>query len=571
MKPLVRRAMLCFALALGMPVPAWAQRSLVIERFEAAIQVELDGSIEVTETISPRFSGSWNGIYRTIPVVYRTPQGFNWTIRLDLQSVTDGAGNALRVETNRERHYLKYKIWVPGAQDATRTVVIRYRAKNALRFFEEHDELYWNVTGDEWEIPIEAASAVITLPDGAEGVRAIAFNGTYGSKAQDAQVDSEGRVVRITMPQPLAFREGLTAVVGWNPLVERPSATEKTAGFLLVNWPLLLPILALVGMYTIWKRRGRDPEPLPVSVRYEPPDGLTPAEAGTLVDNTADMRDITASVVHLAVQGYLRIEERKRDRLLGLWEEEGYAFVRNRDRPAGDLPRHERRVLDGIFEGRDEVELSELENEFYTHLPKIKSDIFDRLVGAGFYASRPDKVLATWIGIGIAMGLLVAGPGSVLAGKLLLTPVPFIVSGILVGLIVIGFGIFMPARTVKGARVRERILGFEEFLRRVESEHYEHVVKTPEMFEGYLPYAMAFGVEKKWAKAFEEIYLEPPRWYVGSHPSRFSVSDFSYRMGSLSTKVGTTMSSSPRSSGGSGFGGGGFSGGGGGGGGGGGF
>jgi hypothetical protein len=141
--------------------PAVAQRSLVIERFDAQITVNTDRSIEVTETIVPRFTGSWNGIFRMIPVEYHTPQGFNWTLRLELQSVTDGDGNSLEVETSRERHYRKFKIWIPGAEDATRTVIFKYRASNALRFFEEHDELYWNVTGDEWEIPIETASATI--------------------------------------------------------------------------------------------------------------------------------------------------------------------------------------------------------------------------------------------------------------------------------------------------------------------------------------------------------------------------------------------------------------------------
>jgi len=142
--------------------PAVAQeRSLVIERFHATIQVEPSGTIQVAESIVARFTGSWNGIYRTIPVKYRTAQGLNWTLGLDLQDATDEAGRPLRVEASRERHYIKYKIWVPHALDATHTVVLRYRATNGLRFFEEHDELYWNVTGDEWDVPIEAASARI--------------------------------------------------------------------------------------------------------------------------------------------------------------------------------------------------------------------------------------------------------------------------------------------------------------------------------------------------------------------------------------------------------------------------
>lgn len=150
-------------------VPALAQRSLAIERLDATIQVDSGGAIRVTESIVARFTGSWNGIYRTIPVKYRTAQGLNWTLRLDLEGATDADGRSLRVEASRERHFIKYKIWVPGAQDVTRTVVLIYRATNALRFFDDHDELYWNVTGDEWDMPIEAATAQIELPPAQQG------------------------------------------------------------------------------------------------------------------------------------------------------------------------------------------------------------------------------------------------------------------------------------------------------------------------------------------------------------------------------------------------------------------
>ena len=122
-------------------------------------------------------------------------------------------------------------------------MVLRYRAKNGLRFFEDHDELYWNVTGDEWDVPIGAASARIELPAGATGVRAIAFNGAYGSTAQDAEVIIEGTAVRVTMPQPLGFHEGLTAVVGWDKgLVAEPTTTDRALGFLASNWPLGIPL-----------------------------------------------------------------------------------------------------------------------------------------------------------------------------------------------------------------------------------------------------------------------------------------------------------------------------------------
>lgn len=175
----VRFAPLLPLLLLLYPSPALA-KDLVIQSFDVEVTVFPDSHIEVTETIQPRFTGRWNGIYRTIPVEYES-HGFNKTFFLDLISVTDEDGRSLKYEVSRERHYQKFKIWVPGAEDAVRTVILRYRIPNALLFFDEHDELYWNLTGDEWDVPIEAASARVVLPAGAKGVRAIAYTGRYGS------------------------------------------------------------------------------------------------------------------------------------------------------------------------------------------------------------------------------------------------------------------------------------------------------------------------------------------------------------------------------------------------------
>ena len=552
--------------------PAAAQRTLAIERFDAAITVNRDGTVDVAETITARFEGSWNGIYRTIPVEYHTPQGFNWTLRLDLVSATS-EGRPLKVDRKRERHYVKYKIWVPGAENATRTVVLRYRARNGLRFFEDHDELYWNVTGDEWDVAIGAASARIVLPAAASGVRAIAFNGAYGATAQDARVTIEGVSVSVTMPQSLGFHEGLTAVVGWNKgLVAEPTTTDRVLTFLASNWPLLIPLVVLAIMYLIWRRVGRDPARLPIAVQYDAPDTLTPAEAGTLMDESADMRDITATMVDLAVRGHVRIEERDEKAFLGLMSKRDYLFHRLTP-PAGGaaLQSHEAAVLDGIFGGASEVKLSDLDNEFYRHLPGIKDSIFKRLIDRGLYRTRPDHVKTRWLAGGVVFAGLLMGVGSTVGAKWLdMTPFPFLIAAVASAAIVIVFGRIMPARTVQGARALERVLGFEEFLRRVEGDRLERVVKTPEMFERFLPFAMAFGVERKWAKAFEGIYREPPPWYVGSTSGPFNLQGFSSRLGDLSSRTESAMSSSPRSSGGSGFSGG-SSGGGSGGGGGGGF
>jgi len=191
-------------------------RQLKIEKFSAEIFVQPDSSLDVTETIEVGFIGVWHGLYRTVPIEYETPQGFNYSLFVTLQEATDQAGQKLKVESSRDGHYLKWKIYVDDATDVDRTIHLRYKVRNGLKFFEDHDELYWNVTGDEWDVPVGNASAQIFLPQGVTGVRTNEFTGSYGSRAQNANVKASENSVEVSMVRPLAFHEGLTVVVGWD-------------------------------------------------------------------------------------------------------------------------------------------------------------------------------------------------------------------------------------------------------------------------------------------------------------------------------------------------------------------
>lgn len=574
---MLRRFLLLFLLLSFAALPA-ASRELVIQTFDVSVTVNPDGSLDVVEILRPRFTGQWNGIFRTIPIEYRTPQGFNYTLFLEVTGVTDENHNPLRVESSRERHYRKLKIWVPSARDSVRTVILSYRVKNGLKFFEDHDELYWNITGDEWEVPIESVNARIQLPNGTTGIRTLAFTGSYGSREREADISVQGNVVIVKMKRRLNFHEGMTAVIGWDKgIVAGPSALDNGWMFLRSNWPLFIPIAVFAGMFWLWNTRGRDPSRMPVSTQYAPPEGMTPAEAGTLLDNSADMRDITATIVDLATRSFLRIEEREQSKLLGLFKDKDYVFhsLRKFD-DWRDLRQHEREVLYALFSGGGvtSVKLSDLENKFYAKLPTIRDRIFDSLMTRRYYISRPDKVRKGWL-IGAAIiGFLSFWGGGMLAGTFGIPFATTLVAGLTTAVIVGGFGFFMPARTISGTRALEQVLGFEDFLGRVEADRMERMIRTPEMFEKFLPFAMAFGVEKNWAKAFEGIYTQPPQWYTGGNFSSFSPSRFSSDLGGMSTRAAAVMASAPRSSGGSGFsggGGGGSSGGGFGGGGGGGF
>jgi uncharacterized membrane protein len=560
------------ALLLLGAAPVAAQRTLVIQSLDATISVAADGSVAVDETIVPRFTGSWNGIFRTIPVEYRTPQGLNYTLRLTIESVTDEQGRTLKYESSRERHYRKLKIWVPGASDTTRTVKLRYRVANGLRFFDEHDELYWNVTGDEWEVPIESASADVRLPAGVSGVRATAFRGAYGSTEQTDVSITEGGV-HVRTSRGLGMREGLTIVVGWNPgVVHRPTTIEKTTNLISSNLPLAIPPLVLFGMYRLWRARGRDPELAPIATQYEPPAQMTPAELGTLIDGKPDMRDITATIVDLAVRGYLHIAETNDERLFGLLSDKEYRFRLTKDRKEWvPLKQHERDLLQALFGGAaDSVTLSDLKNKFYKDLPGLREGLYRRLVSDRFYTGRPDHVRVLYIVGGLVAGGAIGLVSVAILASMGMQPAAGIAAGILSALIIAVFGWFMPSRTTRGTRELEKVLGFREFLSRVEADRLDRVVKTPAMFEKFLPYAMALGVEDNWARTFEGIYTQSPGWYSGpGGATMFHPTSFTRNLGVMSTAAASTMASAPRSSGGSGFSGGssggGFGGGGGGG------
>lgn len=551
-------------------------RELKIDSFSAKIIVQTDATLDITETIEANFIGVWHGLYRMIPVEVTTPEGFNKTLYVKLLDVTDAAGQSLKVESSRQGAYLRWKIYIDDATDAVRTVQIHYQARNGLGFFDDHDELFWNITGNGWDVPIQNASASIQFPGGVTGLHANDYTGAYGSRARDAEVTLSGDSVAVFMPRPLGLHEGLSVVVGWDKgFVREPGPGEKVFQFLSMNWPLFFPIPAFLFMFWLWSTRGRDPRHGSVAVQYAPPEGLSPAEAGTLVDEDAAMRDITATIVDLAVRGYIVIEEQDKSQMLGLSHIKEYVFhLKKPPSEWTDLKVHERQLLGGIFSygGQTDVELSSLQNQFYRNLPGIKDSIFDALMKRGYFLHRPDYVRSGYIGGAVVVGLFFVFGGNWVTQRTGMTLLPFIVAGILCAGIIAGFGWFMPARTASGVKALEDILGFEDFISHVEAGRMDRVSQTPETFEKFLPYAMALGVEKKWVGAFQNIYSQPPSWYQGGfYNGGFYPLMFVSSLDNMTVRASSVMASAPRSSGGSGFGGGGFSGGGMGGGGGGGF
>jgi uncharacterized protein (TIGR04222 family) len=407
-------------------------------------------------------------------------------------------------------------------------------------------------------MPIDSAHARVVLPDGVTPTRTAVYTGASGSVAADAKIDRQDNEVDFTLRRGLSPYEGMTIGVGWpaGRISGRPSQSRERLVQALRWSPLLIPFIVFILAFKSWEKRGRDPKEGSYVVRYEPVEGASPAELGTLVDNTADMDDITATLVDLAVRGFIRIEEVTESHLFGLSKSTDYILhiLRDPSQSTGLKP-HERRYLEKLSElapiGESSVRVSELRNKFYGALPKIRDAIYDSLVAKGYYLERPDKVQGKWIAFAVLAAVIGAGLFALMTKMMLfvaISPFSLIAAAVATALILFVFALIMPARTVAGARAREATLGFKEFLGRVESERYKAMITSPQMFERFLPYAMAFGVADKWARAFEDIYREPPTWYVGG-TGPFNASSFSHNISEMSSAVSSTMSSSPSSSG----------------------
>lgn len=541
-----------------------------IRDFISNIVVAQDGTIQVREHIDVVFDGEFHGIYRDIPLEYPGPRGSNYTLFLTVTGVTDGQGHKLKYDSSVQRGNRHLKIYLPSATDTDRIVDISYSITNAVRWFDDHDELYWNVTGNDWAVPIDSARAIILFPPGAVGnLRAQAFTGSYGSQAEDATVQVNGNVVRVQTNNPLSMREGMTADVYINKgILTQPSKLTQAVWFVRSNTIVLLPLWAFIVMFFFWWTKGRDPKAdVSVAPMYEPPKGMTPAEVGTLIDDTVHPRDITSTLVDLAVKGFVKIEETETKVLL--FSHRDYTF--HSLKPSGSwssLEAHERLMLNHMFPGgASDIRLSDLRNRFYVAIPTIKEDILAELKSKGMYSVDPDSAHA-YVLVGVLFTALpfiivqLLGWGNILDSVGLL-----FAAGIIAVIIVLLFARIMTAKSLKGVRTKVEILGFQEFINRVDADRLKRM--PPDTFEKFLPYAMAMGLENRWAKAFQGIVQNQPTWYVGPTPYiGFNPIFFAGSMHAMAMDTHQAFVAAPRASssgsgwGGGGFGGGGFSGGG---------
>ena len=504
----MRRLVACLGLLVAAAVPAEER----ILNFHSDIVVRSDGWIQVTETIRVRAEGNRirRGIYRDFPTEYFDRLGNRYEVTFEPLAVLR---NDAREDFHSQRIDRGRRVYFGHANrllDAgVHTYTFRYRASRMLGFFEEHDELYWNVTGFDWAFPIDTASATVGFefdpPPAA--ITHEAYTGRFGASNRDytSRVDADGRA-HFRSTKPLSPVNGLTIVVGWpKGFVDEPTQATKIGWLLKDNRNLLIAIagLALLLAYYIpvWSRFGRDPEAGVLVTRYVPPEGFSPASLRYIRQMYYDDKVMTAAIVNLAVKGYLRIDvEEGSDGFLGIGKEaDTYSLVRT-DPAAATAPmaRGEQELYDALFAEGDSVVLEQDNHELLgearsAHRKSLSADYNMHYFRWNLLLNIP----AVLIAIASMAVALSQGP----------TPLVIFV-GVAMIAVLIFFSVIMKSPTLRGRKVLDEVLGFRDYLDVAEKDEMNlrnPPEKTPQLFEAYLPYALALGVDQRWADKFATV------------------------------------------------------------------
>lgn len=582
----MRRALAALAFLLLATATAAEERIL---SWRSDIAVLPDSTLEVTETLLVRAEGDQirRGILRDFPTTYVDRRGMRVVTGFDVIEVmrdgrpephrTERLANGIRVRIGEPEVYL-----APGEY----TYAIRYRTDRQLGFFPDHDELYWNVTGNGWDFPIDSAAAVVRLPGNvpADAIRVEAYTGPQGAQGLDWQASTDAGMASFQTTRGLGPREGFTIVASWpKGVVSAPGTGERVRYALRDAWPALLAamgLLLLVAYYIrAWVAVGRDPPGRIVVPRYDAPQGQSPASMRYLRRMAYDDRCFAAAVLSLAVQGGLTIEQEKSG-LLG--RKRTYTLHSSRPASGGAaFSEDEARLHGQLFASSTSVELDDKNQVLLNavklgHMKQLRKQFTPSLF----------RINGGWHGGGVVLTLLIGGGLIWLANRAGFAPTWWfatkpgwiaIGAGVAALLTNLAFGRLLKAPTIAGRAVMDHIEGFRLYLDVAEGDELKLIDEPPlttELFERYLPAALALEVEQHWAERFSEVFAtqaatHSPNWYRGDSWSTRDVARFSSGLGSSFSSAIASASTAPGSS--SGGGGGGSSGGGGGGGGGGGW
>lgn len=565
-----------------------ADYGYTINDFRSDITIQENGEVNITESINVDFGQiEKHGIYRYIPYLYEDENHNKTYTKIEIKSVMrDGVPE--NYSLNKDKSNIILKI---GKSNRTvnggHIYTINYNATGILRKYNDHTQLYWNVTGKGWDTSINKVAVTVKLPR--PGIKKAACYEGFSGSAQSCVFNINNRTVNFNNINPLIPGMDITVVTGFaNGIVPILKVDPPKTIYELIFNPLSITVFVITlltsGLFCLrlWWTKGRDkwikPTALPISsnengtakpinayeqvvVEFTPPESLKPAEIGVLMDERADTTDITATIIDLAVRGYIKIEEIQKKWIFGSMD---YRLTRTAKKPAG-LERYEELLMDNLFENGNSINISGLKNKFYEDLAEIKKELYSSVIRKKLFMKNPEEVKNKYMILSILFSFFTAF--IIFAG----------IAWSIGVLIAFGSGLFlmsffalflsrsMAARSAYGHDLYRRSKGYYLFISGAE-KYRQRFYENKNLFNDILPYAIIFGLTSKYAKAMDNIGYTATNqnWYIGR--SGFNPAVFANSVSTFSSSFSTAIASAPSKSGGfsSGGSGGGFGGGGGG-------
>lgn len=577
-------------------------QNVIVDNFVADYYISRDqgkvSQLNVEETITAEFpqTDQNHGIERAIPKTYQ-----KHSTSLKIISVTDAADRPYSYKTRTEKDNTVLRIGDASSYvHGQKVYKINYSLRNVINF-QTTDEFYWNVNGDQWPQPIARVTARLHVPrelaDELTGQKEC-FSGIKGSGDKDCTIttgESNDETVITAQATNVGSRRTLTFDAGFKqgtfamgPEIAAAERTKLLQIALSVVVAIMLPSITFAILYPKWRSTGKDPKGRSVIIpEYVAPRGLNVINSSFVLSQSVSALAISAGIIELAVHGYLQISEIDKGSLFGKKTDYQLKIVKD-IRTAASEQQDVIRAMFGATTVGATTKISDQKNKLFTTVTRLKTYLAENLTTNGYFANNPENARKKYVAWAALAAILISVSVIALVGSsgerwMYISPIIFGLS--ISTIIVFIFSKLMPARTEKGVATRDYLLGLKEYIKLAEADRIKYLQspqgaeKTPidpndpkqliKLFEDLLPYAMLFGLEKDWAKQFNDLYSQPPGWYSGNM-NTFNAIYLTNSLSGFSTANNTAFSA-PSSSGSSGFGGGGFSGGGGGGGGGGGW
>ena len=501
-------------------------KSFVWDAYDVTITLLPNGEMRVEETQTLNFSGSpFTYGFATIPT---GSAGNNdgikdLTVREgDLNYVESSSNAPGTYELSREGDEIRID-WYFEPALGQRTFTFSYTVEGGVIVEDAGDQIFWKAIPADHPAYVNSSTVTIQLP---EGVKPQQYTGTTdylvaGYAGGDSSlvqtfVSDDGRTITYQLRQPLPPGDALEVRVQFPhglldiPVPNWQKAQQRQDVFSLMGLVLGLFLIVTGPLFVLalWYSKGRDPQTGVVVPEYvsEPPSALPPGIVGTLIDEKADMRDVVSTIIDLARRGYLTIQEDGRDHI----------FARTDKKETEELRPFETKLLQSLFGNKQKRSLKSLRYKFHNKLPAIRKLMYRELEEAGLVNKSPETVRQSYTAFGI--GVIVLAGITFFGGALILPEEIFLLAfcpAIAIGITGIALLIaarHMPRKTEKGAIAAEQWLAFKKYLQRIET--YENLADVGEIFEKYLPYATAFGLDRTWIRKFAKVETTPvPGWY----------------------------------------------------------